>query len=200
MSPLVFQNSEIECKTDVKYLGVIFDENMSWEKQANRVRSKAYLGLNKIRRISHLVDNSTKNLLVNALVFPHLNYCLNSWSKLSAAALRKFDSLSRQINQIHPINKGFRQLCDYSSALMTFKAINNLAPQYICDRVNLVRSIHDHYTRLAAQNNLAQRQNRNRFEAKTFANSAIPIWNNLPRECLSYRSKLVLENTFSFKF
>ena len=161
---------------------------MSWEKQANRVRSKAYLGLNKIRRISHLVDNSTKNLLVNALVFPHLNYCLNSWSKLSAAALRKFDSLSRQINQIHPMNKDFHQLCDYSSALMTFKAINNLAPQYICDRVNLVRSIHDHYTRLAAQNNLAQRLNRNRFEAKTFANSAIPIWNNLPRECRNAKS------------
>ena len=41
-------------------------------------------------------------------------------------------------------------------ALMTFnKAINNLAPQYICDRVNLVRNIHNYYTRLAAQNNLA---------------------------------------------
>ena len=102
------------------------------------------------------------------------------------------------------MNKDFHQLCDYSSALMTFKAINNLAPQYICDRVNLVRSIHDHYTRLADQNNLAQRLNRNRFEAKTFANSVqfqsgITYQENVATPSLLYRSKLVLENTFSFK-
>lgn len=42
-----FENCEINLKTDVKYLGVVFDEGLTWE---------AYLGLNKIRRISSMID------------------------------------------------------------------------------------------------------------------------------------------------
>ena len=72
LPPLSFQNCEIKPKTDVKYLGVVFDEGLTWEKQAAYVRQKVYLGLNKIRRVSSNIDVDTKRLLLNALVFPHL--------------------------------------------------------------------------------------------------------------------------------
>ena len=193
LSPVKFQNAEIEATSHVKYLGVFFDEHMSWERQANYVRTKAYLSLNKVRRISHIIDDGTKNLLLNALVFPHLNYCVNSWSKVSSSVTKKFDSLTRHVNRVHPMNKDFKNLCDYSTALMTFKAIKNLAPKYICDRVNLVRNIHDHDTRAAAQNQLQVRQNMNRFQEKTFANSAVSVWNNLPRDCRDAQSILLFK-------
>ena len=194
LPPVNFQNSPIEPISQVKYLGVIFDENMTWEKQANRVRSKAYLSLNKIRRISHVIDDTTRKLLINALVFPHLNYCLNSWSKLPASALKKFDSLSNHINQLHPMGKNFKQLCDYSSGLMAFKAVNKLAPTYICDRVKLIRDVHNHNTRAAAQNNLVARRIRNSYDTKTFANSTIRLWNSLPRECRQSQSILTFKS------
>ena len=193
MPPVTFQNSPIEPISAVKYLGVIFDENMTWEKQANRVRSKAYLSLNKIRRISHVIDDNTRKLLINALVFPHLNYCLNSWCKLPASALRKFASFSNQINKLRPMGKNFEQLCNYSSALMAFKAVNKLAPTYICDRVKLIRDVHNHDTRAAAHNNLAARRIRNSYDTKTFANSTIHLWNSLPRECRQSQSILTFK-------
>ena len=99
LPPVKFQDSEIECKDHVKYLRVYFDEKMSWEKQANHVRSKAYQSLNKIRKIAHIIDGNTKTLLLNALVYPHLNYCVNSWSKVPVSVTKKFDSLTRDINQ-----------------------------------------------------------------------------------------------------
>ena len=36
LSHLSFQNNDLECKEKVKYLGVIFEENMSWNEQVNK--------------------------------------------------------------------------------------------------------------------------------------------------------------------
>ena len=60
MPPLSFQNCPIEPKSHVKYLGVIFDEGLTWEKHAALVRQKAYLGLNKIKRVSSTSTSGKK--------------------------------------------------------------------------------------------------------------------------------------------
>ena len=73
-APLRFLGDAIDSKKEVKCLGVVFDENMTWDEQAKRVRSKAYLALNRIKRISSLLTDETKKLLTNALVMPHINY------------------------------------------------------------------------------------------------------------------------------
>ena len=40
MKQLSFQNEVLESKDKVKYLGVIFEEDMSWNKQVNEIRKK----------------------------------------------------------------------------------------------------------------------------------------------------------------
>ena len=134
LPPLSFQNAKIKSKSDVKYLGVTFDEGMTWEKHASVVRQKAYLGLNKIKRVSSTLNDSTRRLLVNALVLPHLNYCVNTWSNTLSHVRKRFDSLSRQIDRVSPTNKSFEKLADYNTALMTFEAIQKICPQYLTNR------------------------------------------------------------------
>ena len=123
MPPLSFQNYQIEPKSHVKYLGVIFDEGLTWEKHAAFVRQKAYLGLNKIKRVSSTLNDETKRLLINTLVYPHLGYCVNTWSNTQAHVRKRFESLSRQIDRVTPMNKSFDKVANYSTALMTFKAV-----------------------------------------------------------------------------
>ena len=69
--PVTFQGSTIDCTNKVKYLGIVFDEGMTWENQSNEARKNAYFNLIKIKKIVSFLDNRTKHLLLNALVcFP----------------------------------------------------------------------------------------------------------------------------------
>ena len=60
ITPITFQGSQIESTDKVKYLGVIFDEGMTWEDQANKARKNAYFNLNKINKIKNLIDDRIK--------------------------------------------------------------------------------------------------------------------------------------------
>ncbi|MEO0686532.1 MAG: reverse transcriptase family protein, partial [Cyanobacteria bacterium J06649_11] len=113
ITPITFQGSQIESTDKVKYLGVIFDEGMTWEDQANKARKNAYFNLNKINKIKNLIDDRIKHLLINALVFPHINYCLSSWGNAAKGSTKKFDTLLRSVDKILPIGKKFSNMTNY---------------------------------------------------------------------------------------
>ena len=197
LPPLSFQNCEIKPKSDVKYLGVVFDEGLTWEKQAAYVRQKAYLGLNKIRRVSSIIDNDTKRLLINALVFPHLGYCVSTWSNTLSHVKKRFDSLSRQIDRITPMNKSFSSMVNYSTALMAFKAVNKICPTYLSKRFVLCRPAEDApgmLTRAGAENKLRVQRNQNKFDSKSFLHNATNVWNNLPNDLRQTKSLLTFKS------
>ena len=112
-------------------MGVVFEENMSRNKQVNEIRKKACFSLQKVRKISPLLNEDYKMLLLNTLVLPHINYCCSSWNTTSAANTKKFESFIRSIDKIHPMNKTFQKMKTYENLLMAFKGINNNAPRYL---------------------------------------------------------------------
>jgi len=193
--PIKFQGDALECKNKVKYLGVIFDENLNWEAQANNARKKAYLSISKIKKISNCLDDSTKRMLVNALVMPHITYCSNSWSTMSKGNHKKFDSLIRNISKIVPLNKSFSQIIEHNKALMMFKGINNIAPSYLCNRVKPANKRHERKTRFAVQNNIVVPFIKNTFAKRTFVNTSTRIWNSLPNEMKQIRSLLAFKSS-----
>ena len=46
----------------------------------NEIRKKACFSLQKVRKISPLLNEDYKKLLLNTLVLPHINYCYSSWN------------------------------------------------------------------------------------------------------------------------
>ena len=193
LAPIEFQGDVLECKNCVKYLGVVFDENMNWDTHAKATRRKAYLSLHKIKTISSFLNGDTKQLLVNALVMPHITYCSNSWSTMSAVNHRRFDSLIENVSRVVPLNKTFNQITQLNKAVMIFKGIHNLAPNYLCDRINLVSRRHNRRTRFAVQNNLVVPVSRNNFTNRTFIHSSTAIWNSLPAEIKTIDSFLLFK-------
>ena len=72
-------NCEVIKKQDcVKYLGVLIDSSLSWEKHISRTRKKCYSGLSQLRRLGSIPPNLKKQLY-NSLVLPHLDYCSVVW-------------------------------------------------------------------------------------------------------------------------
>ena len=206
LPPLSFQEAEISAKSNVKYLGVVFDEGMTWEKHADAVRQKAYLGLNKIKRVSSTLNNDTRRLLVNALVLPHLSYCVNTWSNTSSYVRKRFESLSRQINQVSQTNKSFEKLTNYSTALMTFKSVNKISPPYLskrfilCGNRNEEGELEGVNTRAARENKLRVQKTRNKYDSKMFLHNGIEVWNNLPNDLRQTQSIVTFKSKAKSQF
>ena len=75
-------------------------------------------------------------------------------------------------------------------SLLIFKAVNNLAPNYICFKLNMARNSHSHNTREAAKKHLQISSANNKFRLKTFACRAPKLWNDLPSQLLEIESLL----------
>ena len=59
----------------VKNLGVIFDSRLSFEHHIKSLCSRLNGTLSYLNRDKNTLDQKSRILLINALIFSHLNYC-----------------------------------------------------------------------------------------------------------------------------
>ena len=78
----------------VKYLGMVIDENLNWDKHITKVKCFANLAL--IRRAGSYLPTTVKKCLYNALVLPHFDYC--SVNCLELLQSRSFDMSAESAN------------------------------------------------------------------------------------------------------
>ena len=69
------RGEELTSGSSVKYLGVVADKDLKWKEQVSHVRKKCLATFSKLRRIFPALPVSTRMLLYNALVLPHLDFC-----------------------------------------------------------------------------------------------------------------------------
>ena len=181
LPPIVLDEHILDREKNLKNLGVIFDENMSWVKHVNKLICKAYGSLRTLYRFKRFLSESAKKSLCEALVLSHFNYCDCLFPSLNKSLvekiqkvqnscvrfiynLRKYDRdhISPLLVKLGWLNMSNRRLL-HSYSIM-FKIDKKLAPQYLIDLVPRNMSVHNYNTR-AANNfrnckcNLATKQN-----------------------------------------
>ena len=67
----------------VKNLGVIFDSRLSFEHHIKSLHSRVNGTLSYLNRVKNTLDQKSRILLINALIFSHLNYCSSILGKCS---------------------------------------------------------------------------------------------------------------------
>ena len=134
----------LERKKEAKYLGVIFDEKMQWSSQISNITKKVNFKLGKIKSVASFLASHTKRLLVNALVMPYFHYCSPAWSSAAPFRLRKVDKKVVDAFQFSRMERQLLYLQCKDTSLLIFKALNNLAPNYICSKINMARNSHSH--------------------------------------------------------
>lgn len=188
-------------KSKVKYLGVVFDKNLSWKNQIKSLVGKSYHKLSKIRYISSNLTSDTKNLLVNALVMPYLYYCSSAWCNANKSVLNKADKLYKNISTF--INKPhieLENLLNFNHGITIFKSIHKTAPSYLSEKVALVKSSHSHNTRAASDYMLTMHPNGSRFFRRSFKFRSPRLWNSLPSELRTLQSLLQFKEASSKHF
>ena len=98
VNPDILINGEvIKCVTHVKYLGIEIDTNLSFKKQVSKVIKNVKFNLNNFKSIRHQLSPFTAKLFVQTMIFPHLSYCITTWSQAGVTVLKPVYSLYKHI-------------------------------------------------------------------------------------------------------
>lgn len=180
----------------VRNLGVVQDKCMLMEKQVSSVVRSCYHQLRCISRIRHYITTDACRSLINSAVTSRLDYCnvllhnlpktllgrlqlvQNNCARLITKTPRQ-DHITPVLIKLHWLPVEYR--VKYKVLLYTFKALNGLAPQYICDLVEEYRPTRT--LRSSTQSLLVVPSCRTAtYGSRSFIVSAPTLWNSLPNE------------------
>ena len=83
LGQLKIGNEVINRVEGVRFLGVWVDEGLKWGEQIGKVKSKVSRLLGILGRAGAVLGGKLVHMLYNALVLPHLQYCLLLWGDFS---------------------------------------------------------------------------------------------------------------------
>ncbi|KAI5619000.1 gastrula zinc finger protein XlCGF28.1-like [Silurus asotus] len=139
---------DVNACTAVKDLGVIIDPSLSFESHLNNITRIALFYLRNIAKISNMMLLQDAEKLVHAFVTSRLDYCNALLSGCASKCINKLQLVqnaaarvltrSRKYNHITPVLISLHWLpiksrIDYKILLLTYKALNGLAPQYLSE-------------------------------------------------------------------
>ena len=143
---ILIGDSAIRPKGVVKNLGTWLDSTLSMNSHVNNICSNAFYYLYNIRRIRKYLSRRSTETLIHAFVSSRVDYCnsllyglptyqLHKLQRVQNAAARlifresRYCHVSPLLFNLHWLPVKFR--IDFKILLLTYKAINGLAPFYL---------------------------------------------------------------------
>ena len=194
-----YLDTPLKRKEKVKCLGVLFDEKMQWDFQIKNISQKAQFKMSKIKSIAQFLTDHTKKVLINALVMPYFHYCTAAWSNAAPFRLNKLEKRIVEASNFlgREAHYSINDLIEKEISILTFKALNGLAPDYLNSKVRMTKNSHSHNTRGAANNHIQIPSSNTKFGVKTFSFRAAKIWNDLPSHISDEKSLLKFKELIS---
>ena len=190
---IMIGNTTVVCEPQVKNLGVIFDQVMSMRQHVNYTSRTARFHLRNISRIRRYIPEESCKLVVQSLVTSRLDYSnglLYGIPKSAVSILQSVQNSAARIvtktaprEHITPVLRELHWLpvdrrIEYKILLYAYKALNGLAPEYLCNMVELYAP--DRVLRSASQNLLVVPRGKHcQYDMRTFAMAAATLWNSL---------------------
>ena len=93
-------NFKLKKVTKVKFLGVIIDDELSWEPQVEHLKSKLISSIVVIKRIKKFIPESEYMKLYSALFQTHISYCISSWVGISSHKLESLFAVQKRCTRL----------------------------------------------------------------------------------------------------
>ena len=99
-SSVVINNCPIKRVSQVKFLGIIIDEHLTWHPHILLVKNKIAKITGVIKRLKYTLPTNTLRTLYNALLLPHLNYGAIVWAGGYITPLLKILIIQKKVIRI----------------------------------------------------------------------------------------------------
>ena len=93
---LKLANHRLKCVTEVKFLGVIIDENISWEPQINHLKKKLMSSIIVIKQIKQFIPKNEYLKIYDSLFKSHISYCISCWGGILQNRLKSLFSIQKR--------------------------------------------------------------------------------------------------------
>ena len=87
---LELANYKLKRVTEVKFLGEVIDDRLSWEPQIKQLKGKLLSSIVVIKRIRKFIPKDEYLKIYNTLFKSHISYCIDSWGGVSEYKLKNF--------------------------------------------------------------------------------------------------------------
>ncbi len=145
---LTLDGCSLDSSSSVRNLCVLFDSNLSFDSHVSSICKTAFVHLTNISILRPMLSLSNAEMLIHAFMTSRLDYCnalldgcsarlINKLQMVQNAAARvltrtrNYDHISPVMSTLHwlPI----KHCIDFKILLITYKALNGLAPQYLSE-------------------------------------------------------------------
>ena len=214
-SSITINDSIVSVSSSVRSLGVVLDQNLSFEKQVSNICKIAYLELRRISSIRHLLTTDATKTLICAFVLSRLDYCnsllagvpkylVDRLQRIQNNAARlvcrasKFDHVSPLLHSLHWLSVSNR--ISYKISSITYSSLYDNGPAYLSNLLTTytptrqLRSSDDNRRLVVPRCRTLQGE-------KSFSFQAPSKWNDLPlrlRHSESYPSFKANLKTYLF--
>jgi len=142
-------NVSIEQVSSVKSLRIYVDENLTWHFHIDQLCKKIASAIGAIKRVKPFVPQSTSLSIYNSLVQPHVDHSSLVWGNSGKTSSNKLQKLQNRAALVitsssfdADVDSLFHKLSwkylnsqrHIQKALMVFKSLNNLVPEYLTSK------------------------------------------------------------------
>ncbi len=191
---LTFDGCSLYSSSSVRNLGVLFDSNLSFDSHISNICKTAFFIFKNISKLRPMLSMSNVEMLIHAFITSRLDYSNALLGGCSARLINKLQMVqnaaakvltrTRKYDHISPVMSTLPWLpikhrIDLQILLITYKALNGLAPQYLSKLLS-----HCSPSRpLRSQNSghlIIPRISKSTAGGRSFFYLAPKLWNNLP--------------------
>ncbi len=95
--PSVAVNGEsLDVVEEFKYLGVVFDTNLSFKAHVKKIKNIIKLNLSNFYHIRPFLTSETAKVYMHAMIFSHINCCCTTWTHTPESILKPIKSLFKK--------------------------------------------------------------------------------------------------------
>ena len=162
MPVISFMGEQLESVPHVKNLGVIMDQNLSWNLHLKHVSQRCFGILVGLAHARHVLPKDVMPRLIDSLVTSHVRYCIQVYGNCNAEMLaamqkifnfsarlisnrRRYDHISDVLSSLNWLNA--RQFVAYFDLCLLHKIIASECPSSLSSRYRFNHQLLDRVTR-----------------------------------------------------
>jgi hypothetical protein len=194
-SSIHFSGTTISPTESTRNLGIIFDSNLSFDKQISAVCKSSFYQIRQLKQIRSSLDLNSAIILCNSLVSSKLDYCnslyyglpsssinrlqriQNALARVVYPSVRRTDHITPILNKLHWLPISHR--ITFKIAVLTHKVLTFNEPSYLHDLLTpykpSTRSLRSSDKNLLVVPNIKSVRGQ-----RSFSFAAPTIWNSLP--------------------
>lgn len=159
---ILIDNENIEKVSEIKYLGVMIDENIDFNAQTNYICKKAGQKVGMLSRMRYKLKIEQRLTIYKAIIAPHFDYCSSIIFIMNDSQLERIQKIqNRAMRAIMNVKKrthiklmldtlgwlSIKQRVTFLTLKFIHKIIHGKAPQYLKEMIDKRCKYHNHNLR-----------------------------------------------------